>query len=76
MSNKDIVRAWKDKEYRESLSKAERDMLPEHPAGVINLTDAEIDEAAGGTIFTLIGGYTCPYTLCYTCWYQCTAKQG
>ncbi len=48
MSKRDIIRAWKDEEYRLSLSKAERDKLPEHPAGVIELTDVELSMVAGG----------------------------
>ncbi len=48
MSKKDIIRAWKDEEYRLSLSKAEREKLPEHPAGLIELTDVELNMVAGG----------------------------
>ena len=41
----DIIRAWKDEEYRLSLSDAERALLPDHPSGLITLTDAELDVA-------------------------------
>lgn len=44
----DIIRAWKDPEYRLSLSGAERAVLPEHPAGLMELTDVELSAAAGG----------------------------
>ena len=47
MSNQDIIRAWKDEDYRLSLSEAERAVLPEHPAGLIELAGAEIDGVAG-----------------------------
>jgi mersacidin/lichenicidin family type 2 lantibiotic len=43
-----IVRAWKDPEYRLSLSEEEQAHLPEHPAGAIELTDDELEMAAGG----------------------------
>lgn len=43
-----IVRAWKDDEYRLSLSEAERALLPAHPAGLMELTDAELADVAGG----------------------------
>ena len=33
MSKIDIIRAWKDEAYRQSLSEAERTRLPENPAG-------------------------------------------
>lgn len=35
----DIIRAWKNEEYRLSLRGAEQAMLPEHPAGLIELRD-------------------------------------
>jgi mersacidin/lichenicidin family type 2 lantibiotic len=44
----DIIRAWKDPEYRLSLSEAEKAMLPDHPAGIIELTDDEMGAVAGG----------------------------
>ena len=50
MSYRDIIRAWKDEEYRLSLSAEQRMLLPEHPAGLIELEDAELDtvQGAGG----------------------------
>jgi len=50
MSNQDIIRAWKDEDYRLSLSEAERALLPEHPAGLIELAGAEMDGVGGGNI--------------------------
>jgi mersacidin/lichenicidin family type 2 lantibiotic len=47
MSNK-LVKAWKDEEYRLSLSEAERALLPENPAGSFELTDVELATVAGG----------------------------
>lgn len=44
-----IIRAWKDPEYRASLSEEESAELPENPAGAIELTDEELDMAAGGS---------------------------
>ncbi|MDY6876288.1 MAG: mersacidin/lichenicidin family type 2 lantibiotic [Chloroflexota bacterium] len=49
MSNLDIVRAWKDPEYRLNLSEAERALLPENPAGLIELSDADLGEVGGHT---------------------------
>jgi mersacidin/lichenicidin family type 2 lantibiotic len=43
-----IIRAWKDPEYRLNLSEEEQSQLPEHPAGAIELTDDELEMAAGG----------------------------
>ena len=49
MSHTDTIRAWKDESYRLSLSEAERESLPAHPAGLIELPDSALGEAAGGT---------------------------
>ncbi len=48
MSNVDIIRAWKDEAYRLSLSDEERAALPENPAGMIELTDLDLEGVAGG----------------------------
>lgn len=48
MSHFNIVRAWKDEEYRLSLSDAERAALPANPAGMIELTAADLQEVVGG----------------------------
>jgi mersacidin/lichenicidin family type 2 lantibiotic len=47
MSELNIIRAWKDAEYRQSLSEAERALLPEHPAGLIELSDVDLIAAGG-----------------------------
>ncbi len=44
----DIIRAWKDPEYRLGLSEGERALLPAHPAGHIELTDAELGQVVAG----------------------------
>jgi mersacidin/lichenicidin family type 2 lantibiotic len=43
-----VIRAWKDEEYRASLTEQERALLPEHPAGINELSDAELEQLAGG----------------------------
>ena len=45
----DAVRAWKDPVYRASLSARERAELPVHPAGVLELQDAQLKVTSGGT---------------------------
>jgi mersacidin/lichenicidin family type 2 lantibiotic len=44
----DIARAWKDEEYREKLSGAERVRVPANPAGLIELTEVDLASIAGG----------------------------
>ncbi|MBV6622421.1 MAG: mersacidin/lichenicidin family type 2 lantibiotic [Rivularia sp. (in: Bacteria)] len=48
MSNIDIIRAWKDEEYRNSLSEEQRSQLPENPAGMVELSDEDMESMAGG----------------------------
>jgi len=43
-----IIRAWKDEEYRMSLSDEERSLLPDNPAGPMELSDDELDMIIGG----------------------------
>lgn len=44
----DIARAWKDEAYRQSLSSEELALLPENPAGELELNDAELEAVHGG----------------------------
>jgi len=62
MSSEQIIRAWKDEDFRTSLSAAERALLPEHPAGLIDLTAAELDALTGG--YVLAGGSSINPTAC------------
>jgi mersacidin/lichenicidin family type 2 lantibiotic len=48
MSPTDIIRAWKDPHYRATLSRQEQVLLPDHPAGLIELEDAYLDGMSGG----------------------------
>lgn len=50
MSNYDLIRAWKDEDYFESLSEKERSLVPENPAGIIELSDEEMENVAGGVL--------------------------
>ena len=67
MSKLDIVRAWKDEDYCESLSDKQRALLPQNPAGVVELKDEDLLQAEGGTTFSITLGcdslVLCPYTL-------------
>ncbi|MGA8595260.1 MAG: mersacidin/lichenicidin family type 2 lantibiotic [Bryobacteraceae bacterium] len=48
MSTQNTIRAWKDEEYRRSLSEAERESMPPNPAGLPELSDAQLKQVAGG----------------------------
>ena len=43
-----IIRAWKDKEYRRSLSDEELSLLPDNPAGPMELSDDQLEIIVGG----------------------------
>lgn len=63
MSRLNIIRAWKDEEYRLSLSEAERTLLPDHPAGLIELEE-DLDQVAGGAVVAACSCHCC----CCTCY--------
>ena len=48
MSNLDIIRAWKNEDYLESLNDEQRSSLPENPAGMIEMSDEDMAVVAGG----------------------------
>ena len=48
MNSDMIVKAWKESEYRLGLDEAVKVTLPQHPAGLVELTDAELSDVAGG----------------------------
>ena len=50
MTKENIFRAWRDPEYRNSLSETERAALPDHPAGWIELGTADLNDIAGGRL--------------------------
>jgi mersacidin/lichenicidin family type 2 lantibiotic len=52
----DIIRAWKDEEYFNSLSQEQKAQVPDNPAGAIELSDGEMETFVGGIKFT--GGAT------------------
>ena len=59
----DIVRAWKDEAYRESLSQQQKAILPANPAGELEMSDADLATVVGA------GGCghndDCNYDPCY-----------
>lgn len=61
MKKKDIVRAWRDEEYRNSLTDAEKAALPSHPAGYMDLDDETLGSIAGGCAITTFNSSCIPY---------------
>lgn len=60
MNGPRVIQAWKDPEYRSMLSTQERSKLPDHPSGLVELADEDLNAATGGcslagtcSVFTL-----------------------
>ncbi|MFY9826195.1 MAG: mersacidin/lichenicidin family type 2 lantibiotic [Thermoanaerobaculia bacterium] len=56
--NLDVVRAWRDEEYRNSLTAEERASLPENPAGMAMVDDSALRGVNGAVTLHLCGGTT------------------
>ena len=52
----DVARAWKDEEYRNSLTPDQLAHLPLSPAGDVELSEDELNMVTGGTYYN-IGNY-------------------
>jgi len=46
----DIPRAWKDPEYRKTLTAEELASLPPHPAGPAELSMKELEQVSGASM--------------------------
>jgi mersacidin/lichenicidin family type 2 lantibiotic len=46
----DVVRAWKDPEYRKTLTPEELASLPENPAGDSEVQEKDLEGVSGGQI--------------------------
>ena len=44
----DVVRAWKDEAYRQTLNDEQLNSLPANPVGALELSDAELENVFGG----------------------------
>jgi len=42
-----IIRAWKNEDFRQSLSLDERNLLPDNPAGLTPLSDVDLEAVSG-----------------------------
>lgn len=51
----DIVRAWKDDEYRSSLPADVQRQIPEAPEGIDQVSVEQLEAATGGTTPACIG---------------------
>jgi len=54
----DIAKAWKDEEYRESLSDEEKALVPANPVGLVEVTDEDLAFVTGGLVAVDCGTQT------------------
>jgi len=52
MNKADVIRFWKDPLYRASLTTEERDCLPLHPSGLMELDDEQLKSISGSALTT------------------------
>jgi|RhiMetdeSRZDD1v2_1073273.scaffolds.fasta_scaffold236698_3 mersacidin/lichenicidin family type 2 lantibiotic len=49
MTTEQLVRSWKDEEYLLTLSAEEQALLPDNPAGMVELSDEDLMGVEGGS---------------------------
>lgn len=62
MSLKDIIRAWRENGYSESLSEEQRALLPENPVGE-TLSEEDLLTISGGAKLTPTLGLPCSWDI-------------
>ncbi len=69
MSNVDVVRAWRDPQYRRGLSGAQLAALPSHPAGSVSVNERALSDAsgAGKSIIVTTAWFCTLYTFLARC---------
>ena len=68
MNKNDVIRAWKDPFYRATLSEEAQASLPQHPAGITELSDDQLVAGAASVPLTTALGCT-EYT--FHSWKSC-----
>jgi mersacidin/lichenicidin family type 2 lantibiotic len=66
-----VVRAWRDPEFREEMSDETRGMVPSHPSGVIELSDTDLEAAAGATTYWCFATIVYCVTEAMSCYVSC-----
>ena len=55
MKKIDVIRAWRDEEYRDSLTEQELSSLPENPAGMATVDDSALRSVNGAATVRFCG---------------------
>ena len=67
----DMIRAWKDEAYRQSLTSEQQASLPQNPAGALELSENELETihgTEGGTFMNTFATTACTQSagVCFT----------
>ncbi len=66
MKKQDILNAWRDGEYFDSLTNEQRQALPENPAALPQIDDDVLTSVTGGCAMPTSGFCSpCPPKVCY-----------
>ena len=78
MTPRDIIRAWKDPNYRAGLPAAQRAQVPAHPAGAIELPEPTLHAAWPHADFRVKSGLRAgsPTAVCTDEAHGCTSAYG
>lgn len=81
----DSAKAMRDPEYRDSLSAEEQSTLPAHPAGLMQLSDDDLEYVVGGVAACTQTGTGSPDCSCVktdtaisgggSCWCVCDVEE-
>lgn len=66
MKENQIIRAWKDSDYRDTLDAHELASLPASPIGNVELSDEQLGEIAGGDVEVTQTGICATSLPCFT----------
>ncbi len=66
MKKDKVIKAWKDEKFRESLSAEDQALLPDNPAGFVELTDEDLESITGGVPTTGSSPQICSCTVTQT----------
>jgi mersacidin/lichenicidin family type 2 lantibiotic len=70
MTTRDVIRAWRDPDFRAGLTNDQRSALPKHPSGLIDLKDDDLSDVAAGAT-TLPCTIVITVTANFSCWFAC-----
>lgn len=59
MKSANIIRALKNRAYRDTLSEDQRAQVGQHPSGIVELDDSVLGQVAGGSVVVPSVNHNC-----------------